>query len=87
MHLRIRRTKLNPPVCPVRPSGPSDRCSRNIQRHPERLSRLQAARGPGLAAAPAAVAVVLRPLLLAGRLVASPLPQPASDNGLDETFV
>lgn len=60
-----------PPLPPA--SGPSDRRSEHIQRHPEKLSWLQTSRGPGLSAAPAALAVVLQPAgaLLAGRLVAS----------------
>lgn len=53
------------------PPGPSDRRPRDVQRHPEGLGRVLAAGWPGLTAAPTAVAVVLQPLLLAGRLVAS----------------
>lgn len=69
------------------PSGPSDRRSQYVQRHPEKLGCLQTARGgPGLSAAPAALAVVLRPAaaLLAGRLVASPLNSKRTDK---HTFV
>lgn len=55
-------------------SGPSDRRSQHVQRHPEELGGLQTARRPGLSAAPTAGAVVLQPAscsLHAGRLVAS----------------
>lgn len=58
------------PVSPP-PLGPPDRRPRDVQRHPEGLGRLPATGGPGLTAAPAALAVVLQPLLLTGRLVAS----------------
>lgn len=66
-------TELILPCLCVAPSGPSDRRSKYVQRHPEKLGCLQTARGPGLSAAPAALAVVLQPAgaLLAGRLVAS----------------
>lgn len=72
--LRPLRTKrpITPCLsCVSAPLGPPDRRPRDVQRHPEGLGRLPAAGGPGLTAAPAALAVVLQPLLLTGRLVAS----------------
>lgn len=69
--LPTKRPITSPPSCVSASPGPSDRRPRDVQRHPEGLGCLPAASGSGLAAAPTAVAVVLQPRLLAGRLVAS----------------
>lgn len=82
----LNSSTLSLPVCL---SGPPDRRSEYIQRHPEELGCVQAARGPGLSAAPVAVAVVLRPArpLLGERLVASPLHSNKPQRTDKHTFV
>lgn len=57
------KSKPRPSSLPIDLSGPSDWQSKHVQRHPEKLSCLQMACKPNLSAAPAAVAVVLQPVV------------------------